>query len=251
MERLQRGLREMGLSATPAQVDQLALYRGLLQDWNRVMNLTAITEDEAIETAHFLDALTVLPLLPEPLPESFAVLDVGTGAGFPGLPLRILRPSIRLTLLESVGKKTRFLDAVRNALGLADVEVVTARAEDAGHMARLRERFDLVVARAVASMATLAELCLPFCAVGGRFIAYKKGESLTVEMQEAAEALRVLGGAVEDLHPVHLSPLPDERVLVVVRKKAPTPMISPRRAGVPAKRPLGVSGATGARGRRA
>jgi 16S rRNA (guanine527-N7)-methyltransferase len=165
------------------------------------------------------------------------LLDVGSGAGFPGLPLKIMLPEAKVTLVEATQKKVRFLEHMVQLLGLKDVEVLNARAEDAGRLEQHRERYDVVVARAVAHLAVLAEYCLPLCRVGGRMIA-PKGEDARQEAEESAQALMTLGGELVAIKPVVLPDFPEERYLIVVGKRARTPNAYPRRAGVPSKNPL-------------
>ena len=212
-----------------------SIYADELLAWNEHTNLTAITAPEDVEMRHFLDSLSVL--LAVPLTPGLRVIDVGTGAGFPGLPLRLLCPFIELTLLEATAKKTAFLEHIVSRLKLNNVRILTARAEEAGQDAATREKFDLVLARAVAQMPVLAEYLLPLCRVGGRCIAMK-GETAVVEAQQAENALRILGGHVEKIIPVELPQVPDTHYLVVIQKVAATPEPYPRRPGIPAKRPL-------------
>ncbi len=222
-----------GLPLSEAQIDQLATYAAELRRWNERVNLTAIDDEAGIVVRHFLDSLRCA-LSWGDAPGS--LVDVGAGAGFPGLPLKILRPELRLTLVESVAKKAAFLRHVVDMLGLAGVEVVVARAEALGRDAAHRGRYDVAVARAVAELRVLAEYCLPLCRVGGRFLA-PKGAQIAAEVQSAQPAIAQLGGrllAVEDVDLPGLEP----RSLVVVAKVASTPPRYPRAPGVPAKRPL-------------
>jgi 16S rRNA (guanine527-N7)-methyltransferase len=184
---------------------------------------------------HFLDSLSVM--LAVSFVPALRVIDVGTGAGFPGVPLRLVVPQIELTLLEATTKKTAFLEHIVRRLDLSNVRILNARAEDAGQDAADRERFDVVLARAVAQMPTLGEYMLPLCKVGGRCVALK-GESAMAEVQQAETALRILGGHLEKVIPVELPQVPETHYLVVIQKTAATPPQYPRRAGVPAKRPL-------------
>jgi 16S rRNA (guanine527-N7)-methyltransferase len=238
LETLLHGAKQLGLSLTSKQTGQFQLYYQELVAWNKRVNLTAITDYEEVQLKHFLDSLTLVPAF-EDMSWSkgdFFLLDVGTGAGVPGIPLKILLPQVRLVLLESVAKKTAFLQHVINRLDLAHVEVLTGRAEDMAHQGSYRERFDLVVSRAVGSLSTIAELTLPFCREGGLFIAPKKGQ-IEEELSQAAKAIDTLGGKLKEVKRVELELL-EQRFLVMVEKVSPTPQRYPRRAGVPARRPL-------------
>lgn len=242
LARLAAGARRLGIELTPQQLEQFeALGRELL-DWNRRHNLTAITERAEIERLHFLDSLSCLRAIAGPAggcPGRVSLIDVGAGAGLPGLPLKIVCPELRLTLVESVGKKAAFMEHAAAALGLRGVRVLTARAEELGQDRRLREQFDWAVARAVASVAVLAEYLLPLARVGGAALMPKKGE-LAAELAAAEPAWRLLGGEPPEIVPVDLAPdLEADRVLVVSRKVRPTPTGYPRRVGLPAKKPLG------------
>lgn len=225
----------IGLKLTPRQVRAFRDYEQVLMLWNEKFNLTAIRDAEGIRTKHFLDSLSTLLELKDPVPET--LVDVGTGAGFPGIPLKIALPDLRLTLVESVGKKCDFLRHTISLLKLDNVEVVTLRAEDVGQIPQYREHYDWAVARAVSSMPVLAEYLLPLVRVGGGVLA-QKGENAHAEVQSAERALQILGGNLRKLRLVTLPGVADERHLVVLDKKAATPSQFPRRAGLPSKKPL-------------
>jgi 16S rRNA (guanine527-N7)-methyltransferase len=227
--------RQLGVRLSAAQLDALARYEQELLDWNTRFNLTAIRTPQEVRTKHFLDSLTCLLALRDTIPER--LVDVGTGAGFPGLPLKIIYPKMALTLVESVGKKADFCRHVARTLGLSGVEVVQDRAEVLGQSPAHREKYDWAVARAVAILPVLAEYLLPLVRVGGGMLAMK-GESGPAEAHAAEHALRLLGGHLRQLVPVTLPGVVEERYLVVIDKIAATPSAYPRRVGLPAKKPL-------------
>jgi 16S rRNA (guanine527-N7)-methyltransferase len=216
------------------QVVRCLRYLELLLEWNTRVNLTAIRDPHEAVVKHFLDSLTLAPLLPG---REFSMVDVGTGAGFPGMVVKILRPDVRLTLLDSLKKRLAFLEAVSGELGLDAVETLHARAEDAGRDARYREKFDVAAARAVADVRTLSELCLPLVRVGGRFLAMK-GPRAEGEQDAAAGAQRKLGGTYEGAHLVALPFTQDSRTVLVIRKDRPTPARYPRRPAEIKRLPL-------------
>jgi 16S rRNA (guanine527-N7)-methyltransferase len=238
MDELQSGAGELGLELSPAQLGQFASYYRELLDWNRRVNLTAITGYEEVQLKHFLDSLTVtLAWPPQAAEKDLRIIDVGTGAGLPGIPLKITFPAIKLVLLEATAKKADFLRHIVRELGLEDVEVVVGRAEEVARQASYREGFNLVLSRAVAALPTLAELTLPFCSIGGGFIAQKKG-NIDEEISRAGRAISLLGGNLREVKKVAITSLPNERYLVVIDKLSPTPEHYPRRPGIPARRPL-------------
>ena len=224
-----------GIRLTPAQLSALEKYEQELLDWNSRYNLTAVDEPEKVRLKHFLDSLSCLLVIRETRADR--VIDVGTGAGFPGLPLKIVCPSMHMTLVESVGKKVAFCRHIVKTLKLEGVEVVHERVEKLGKMAEHREQYDWAIARAVAAMPVLAEYLLPLVRVGGRMLAMK-GENAPAESHTAEYALQVLGGHLYQLVPVTLPGVVDERYLVVIDKVAATPQRYPRRVGIPTKRPL-------------
>lgn len=229
------GAESLGIALSAKQVTQFERYQALLLEWNERMNLTAVRDPEEIQGRHFVDSLACT--LATGNLNGQLLIDVGSGAGFPGLPLKILFPELRLRLLESVGKKRDFLQAAVDVIGLTDVQVIGARAEDAGQNEAQREVYDWAVARAVARLGTLVEYLLPLVRVGGYVLA-QKGQQAAVEMSEAAEGITLLGGGTPRLVPVQLAEHEAPSYLVLIEKIAPTPDLYPRRAGVPAKRPL-------------
>ncbi|MDM7998807.1 MAG: 16S rRNA (guanine(527)-N(7))-methyltransferase RsmG [Dehalococcoidia bacterium] len=238
MERLVEGARQLGLSLNERQLRQFQTYYEQLVDWNRRINLTGITDYEEVQIKHFVDSLSILLATEETTfaDGNFALLDVGTGAGMPGIPLKIARPAVGLVLLESITKKTAFLQQVAGALGLDGVRVINKRAEDIGHLPDYRESFDMVVCRAVSQLATVAEITLPFCRTAGLAVIPKKNP-VTAELEDAKAAIRILGGEIKGIRQVTVAGLED-RVLVILVKTSPTPSTYPRRPGIPAKRPL-------------
>lgn len=224
-----------GVRMSARQMAALARYEEELMDWNTRMNLTAIRTIEEVRIKHFLDSMTCAPVMREAPPTR--VIDVGTGAGFPGLVLKIAFPGLQVTLVESVGKKVKFCEHIVKVLGLEQVTIVQDRAEALGLMRDHREQYDLAVARAVASMPVLAEYLLPLVKVGGRMLAMK-GESAPAEAHASEHALNVLGGQLQQLLPVQLPGVVEDRYLVVVKKAAATPPGYPRRVGLPSQRPI-------------
>ena len=223
------------LSLSEEQILKFTRYDALLVDWNERMNLTAITEPRDVAVKHMVDSLTACDAaLFSGAP---TVIDVGTGAGFPGIPLKIFDPSIRLTLMDSLAKRLAFLEAVVEDLGLTGVTCVHARAEDAAHEPQRRERYDIAVSRAVARLPVLLEYTLPFVKKGGHLIALK-GRTAEEEATNAKRALKLLGGRLETIRPVTLPGLSDKRAVLTITKIAPTPKAYPRKAGTPAKKPL-------------
>jgi len=236
MEKLAQAAQTLfNIHLTGRQVMALITYERELMDWNQKFNLTAIREMEAIRTKHFLDSFScVLAWKANP---PTRLVDVGTGAGFPGLPLKILYPNLQLTLVESVGKKAMFCQHIVRVLGLDGVDVIQARAETLGQDPKHREAYDWAVARAVAQMNVLSEFLLPLVKVGGMMLA-QKGESGPAEAQSAEGAMKLLGGRLKQVMQVNLPGVADDRFLILVEKTAATPPKYPRKPGIPVKTPL-------------
>ena len=220
---------------TARQVAAFTTFEKELLEWNQKFNLTAIRDVESIRTKHFLDSISCV-LAWRSTPPS-RLIDVGTGAGFPGIPLKILYPNLKLTLVESVGKKVKFCAHIIQLLGLEQVEVIQARAEDLGQDSKHREKYDWSIARAVANLNVLSEYLIPLVKIGGTVLA-QKGESGPAEAQSAEHAMKVLGGKLKQLIPVNLPGVVDDRYLILVDKVAATPPRYPRKPGIPTKQPL-------------
>lgn len=228
------GVRQLDLALSETQLEQFLTYRTELLDWNTRMNLTAITNPEEVLLKHFLDSLTLLPLIDKPC---LRLLDIGTGAGFPGLPLKIVRPRWSVTLLEATGKKVTFVNHVIDTLHLEDVVAVHGRAEELAHKREYRARFDVVTARAVAAIPTLLEYAAPYCRVGGLIILPKKG-NLTDELAQGKRAAKLIGAAFKAEKTLSLSGLPEERSLIVWEQRKLSPSQYPRSGAAIAKKPL-------------
>lgn len=253
MDLLHDGAKALGLRLTAEHIAAFRLYYLQLVEWNSKFNLTAVTSYEDVQIKHFLDSLACLLAIPspgvargEPVPDVVPLstaeaprlcIDVGTGAGFPGLPLKILRPSLQMTLLDSSHKKIRFLEHLVQALHLPDVDCRWGRAEELGQDSHFRERYDVVLARAVADLAELAEYCLPLCRKGGCFIA-SKGADVAGEIELASDAIRLLGGELGKVKTYALPGLKEPRSLVLIEKVGATPAKYPRRPGMAHKRPI-------------
>ena len=235
MQYLISGAAELGLALDQGQLGQFQTYYEELTDWNRRINLTSITGFEDVQLKHFLDSLTLVMALERQGDARF--IDVGAGAGLPGLPLKIILPGIKLVLLESRRKKAAFLSHLIDKLGFNDVEVLAARAEETTQLAQYRESFDVVLSRALAPLPALVELALPFARTGGVFIAQKKGD-IDAEVEEAARAIKLLGGRLREVKAVDLKELSGDRRLVIIDKVSATPQAYPRRPGMPQKRPI-------------
>lgn len=235
---MEKQLEGIGISLDSGKLEQFFQYYEMLIEKNKVMNLTAITEEEEVITKHFVDSLSLVKVLPDlQKGKAFRIMDVGTGGGFPGIPLKIAFPACRITLLDSLNKRVKFLEEVCGALELKDIDAVHGRAEDFGRDAARREQYDLAVSRAVANLSTLSEYCLPFVKKGGAFISYKSGE-VEEEVKAAEHAVEILGGRVKEVYPFLLPGTEMKRSFVWIQKERSTPKKYPRKAGLPSKEPL-------------
>lgn len=234
-QRLKSGANSYGLELNDTQINQFMRYLELLREWNEKINLTAITDPEEIITKHFLDSMSVFST--PYIKEGTSVIDVGTGAGFPGLVMKIAKPEIKLTLLDSLAKRLNFLQTVCDDTDICNVNFVHSRAEDGGVSSQHREKYDVAIARAVANMSTLSEYLLPFVKTGGYFIAMK-GPLADEELENAKNAIAVLGGKIETVAEVKVPFTDLHHRIVVVKKVKPCPKGYPRKAGTPAKKPL-------------
>ena len=230
-----KGVEQLGFSLEKRQLEQFYRYYEILIEKNKVMNLTAITEYEEVIQKHFLDSISIV--LWSGFKKNASVIDVGTGAGFPGIPLKIAFPDLQVLLLDSLKKRVNFLNEVINELGLSQITAVHGRAEDFARKADYREKFYLCTSRAVANLSTLSEYCIPFVKVGGYFVSYKSGK-VEEELLQAKKAISVLNGRVEDTVSFLLPGTDIERALIVVRKEKEVSVKYPRKAGMPSKEPL-------------
>lgn len=230
---LLEGVKDLGIELNMEQQDQFAKYKDLLKEWNEKINITAITDDKEIDIKHFLDSLT---------PSNYfvgkkKVIDIGTGGGFPGLPLKILNNDLDVTLLDSLNKRIIFLNEVIKELKLIDIIAIHGRAEELGRTQKYREQYDVCVSRAVASLNTLSEYCLPFVKVGGLFISMK-GSNIDDELKESEKAINILGGKIIKKEVIILPGSDIEHSLIIIEKKKETPTKYPRAGGKPKKNPL-------------
>ena len=233
LEKFLKGLEELHIQLTEEQVQQFIKYYEMLVEKNKVMNLTAITEFDEVIEKHFLDSLSLIKVYD--LKKDISVLDMGTGAGFPGIPLKIAFPELKVTLADSLNKRILFLQEVIDELHIEKIEAVHARAEELGKNKAYREMYDLVVSRAVANLSSLEEYCVPFVKIGGNFISYKSGE-IEEEVANAKNATFLLGGKVKDVYKFDL--YEQKRSFVIIEKVKGTPKTYPRKAGTPTKTPL-------------
>ena len=231
----EQGLDKLGISLNQGQIEQFLQYYEILVEWNKVMNLTGITEFEEVIVKHFLDSLAIVKVCD--MNKVNTVIDIGTGAGFPGIPLKIAFPHLKVVLLDSLRKRITFLEEVVQQLRVVDITMIHGRAEEFARKSEYREQFDLSVSRAVANLSTLGEYCLPFVKVGGEFISYKSGK-IVEEVEQAQKAMEMLGGEIISRDVFNLLETDMERSFVVIKKKDKTPKKYPRKAGLPNKEPI-------------
>ncbi|MDE5908774.1 MAG: 16S rRNA (guanine(527)-N(7))-methyltransferase RsmG [Lachnospiraceae bacterium] len=233
----QEDLYKFHIQLKERQIQQFLQYYDLLKEWNSFMNLTAIIDFDEVLKKHFVDSLSLINAVPDLNEKSYTLIDVGTGAGFPGIPLKIAFPNLKITLLDSLNKRIQFLDEVISVLNLENISANHGRAEDYAKPGKLRESFDLCVSRAVANLATLSEYCLPFVKKDGYFISYKS-EKIIEEYKDARDAIDILGGRYESQIEFHLPNSDIYRNLFIIKKENNTPVKFPRKAGVPSKDPI-------------
>lgn len=233
----EKDLKEFGITLSEKQIEQFIKYYELLNEWNSFMNLTAITEFDEVMKKHFVDSISLIKAIPELKEKELRIIDVGTGAGFPGIPLKIAFPDLDIVLLDSLNKRVSFLQEVISSLGLQKIEAIHGRAEDIARKEGYRESFDLCVSRAVANLTTLSEYCLPFVKINGNFVSYKS-EKISEEYENAKEALFVLGGSFHKQVEFMLPSSDIYRNLFMIKKIKKTPGKFPRKAGLPSKEPI-------------
>ncbi len=224
--------RKLNINLTEEMIEKFFKFKDLLIEWNKVMNLTSITDEKEIIVKHFIDSLTIEKYIPK----NSKVIDIGSGAGFPGIPLKIVREDISITLLDSLNKRVNFLNNVIKECKIKNAEAIHGRAEDLGQAIAYREKYDIVTARAVANLSTLSELCIPFIKVGGAFVCMKA--EADEEIEEADKAIKVLGAKLKSKDKIKLAPIEANRTIIVYEKEKGTPKQYPRKAGTPAKSPI-------------
>lgn len=234
-KQFEKDCKALGVTLSDEQIRQFLKYYEMLVEWNEVMNLTAITEYDEVMKKHFVDSISLCKAYD--VTQKKTVIDVGTGAGFPGLALKIAFPNLQVTLLDSLNKRINFLNEVIGTLGLTGVETIHGRAEDFAKPGKCREKYDLCVSRAVSGLATLSEYCLPYVKVGGLFVSYKSG-SVKEEAEAAEKAVKILGGKIRDIQYFDLPGSEISRSLVIIEKVKTTPGKYPRKAGTPLREPL-------------
>ena len=235
IESFQNDLEELNIKLEKRQICQFLQYYELLVEWNSFMNLTAITDYDEVIKKHFVDSLSLIKAID--LSKEISVIDIGTGAGFPGIPLKIAFPNLKVTLLDSLNKRIKFLNEVIDKLELKDIIAIHGRAEDFAKDKNYRQSYDLCVSRAVANLSTLSEYCLPYVKTGGKFISYKS-EKITDEMNAAKNAIKILGGNISNQVEFILPDSDIYRNLFIIDKIKDTPIKYPRKAGLPTKEPL-------------
>ena len=236
-EIFEKGLEQLRIFLNEKQIQQFIEYYEILIEWNKVMNLTAITDYEEVIAKHFLDSLALVKVCD--LSGKKKVIDIGTGAGFPGIPLKIAFPELEIVLLDSLNKRIKFLNEVIEKLGLKNIRTIHGRAEDFAKHKEYRESFDLCVSRAVANLSTLSEYCLPYVKIEGNFIPYKSGK-IDEEISQGEKAIKILGGKISQIDKFQLVDTDMERSFVVIKKEKNSPKKYPRKAGMPSKEPLGM-----------
>lgn len=237
MDLMKKDLKEFNICLNEKQIQQFYKYYEILLEWNSFMNLTSIIEFDEILKKHFVDSLSLIKAIPDLSEKDYNLIDIGTGAGFPGIPLKIVFPNLKITLLDSLNKRIKFLNEVVDQLHLDHILIIHGRAEDFAKSDKFRESYNLCVSRAVANLTTLSEYCLPFVKKGGYFISYKS-EKITEEFENAKEAINLLGGKFEKQIEFFLPNSDIYRNLFVIKKVSLTPKKYPRKAGVPSKEPL-------------
>ena len=225
--------KQIGIELTEEQLEKFYLYMNILLEWNEKINLTAITNEEEIILKHFVDSLTINKYIED----SKSLIDVGTGAGFPGIPIKILRQDLKITLLDSLNKRINFLNEVIEKLELKNIECIHGRAEEFGKNKNYREKYDISTSRAVANMSTLSEYLIPFVKIGGKVLAMK-GDKAEEELEEAKKAIKLLGGKVENIDNFYLPNSDIKRSIIIIKKIEKTESKFPRKPGMPAKEPI-------------